>query len=811
MRFPHLITVLLVMALAALAQPVGTVSPSPGKTSTGLSSLPPDAQGPISAALGKDDSGYWVRRSADGFRSENPRHALVAEFTKQGAKLRSHDLRWLLETRAYGYGDALHPVKAVAPRANANSVEYRRDGITELYENGPLGLEEGFTLAHPPGKANGHPLTVELRLRGLVASVDASGKALDLRGRDGKAALRYTGLTARDATGRELRSWLDLRGERLLVRVEDEGARYPVVVDPWVQQAELTPAANGSGLSVAVSGNTVVVGAPHQMVGSNSEQGAAYVFVESGGTWSQQAELIASDGATDDGFGGSVAVSGSTVVVGAPYHTVGSNPYQGVAYVFIESNGTWNQQTELTASNGAQGNLLGYSVAISGNTLVLGAPAVIASLFPSGPGAAYVFVESGGVWAQQAELTASDGMAADSFGLSVAVLGSTAVVGAPRHTVGSNSGQGAAYMFEQSGTTWSQQAELTASDGAQGDWFGYSVAVSGGTAVVGAPQHVYPSSGLGSAYVFVESGGTWSQRAELTASDGGGYFGSSVAVSGSTAVIGAPAHEVGTHNSQGAAYAFGESGGVWSEQAEITASNGGAGDEFGSSVAVSGGTAVVGVLNNLEAAYVFVQTTVSLSPASLRLGHQPINTTSSAATVTAKNDGDATLNISGIVPSANFAVSSTTCGATLAAGKTCKVSVTFKPVELGKVTGTVNFIDNAPNSPQMLWLYGTGVEPTTLTPDSVTYARQKVGTTSAAKTFPLTNTQSVELSSIAISTTGDFTVSATTCGTSLAAKSQCKISVVFEPTETGTRTGELKVSDSAGNSPQTSSLKGTGD
>src|SRR5580698_9275227 len=224
MRFPHLITVLLVMALAALAQPVGTVSPSPGKTSTGLSSLPPDAQGPISAALGKDDSGYWVRRSADGFRSENPRHALVAEFTKQGAKLRSHDLRWLLETRAYGYGDALHPVKAVAPRANANSVEYRRDGITELYENGPLGLEEGFTLAHPPGKANGHPLTVELRLRGLVASVDASGKALDLRGRDGKAALRYTGLTARDATGRELRSWLDLRGERLLVRVEDEGA-----------------------------------------------------------------------------------------------------------------------------------------------------------------------------------------------------------------------------------------------------------------------------------------------------------------------------------------------------------------------------------------------------------------------------------------------------------------------------------------------------------------------------------------------------------------------------------------------------------
>jgi len=225
-------------------------------------------------------------------------------------------VRWGLETRCYGYGDALHAVKSVAPQANANRVEYRRDGVTEWYENGPLGLEQGFTLAHPPGKATGEPLTLELALRGdLVAAVESTGTSLELRRKGGKVALRYGGLKARDATPRELPSWLEVRGVRLLLRVEDGEARYPVVVDPWIQQAELT-AADGAtpdyfGSSIAVSGNTIVVGAPQHVVGSNSTQGAAYVFVQSGGTWSEQVELTASDGAAFDAFGWSVAIDGS--------------------------------------------------------------------------------------------------------------------------------------------------------------------------------------------------------------------------------------------------------------------------------------------------------------------------------------------------------------------------------------------------------------------------------------------------------------------------------------------------------------------
>ncbi len=201
---------------------------------------------------------------------------------------------------------------------------------------------------------------------------------------------------------------------------------------------------------------------------------------------------------------------------------------------------------------------------------------------------------------------------------------------------------------------------------------------------------------------------------------------------------------------------------------------------------------------------------VKLSPTSLSFSNQVINTTSAAKTVTLTNTGTAALNISSIAASANFAISTNTCGATLAVGKKCKVGVTFTPTVLGKLTGTLTFTDNASNSPQTVALTGTGFLPATLTPATATYAAQAVGTTSAAKTFTLTNNQTVALTSIVISTTGDFAVSATTCATSLAAKAKCTISVTFTPTATGTRTGTLSVGDSASNSPQTSALSGTG-
>jgi hypothetical protein len=201
----------------------------------------------------------------------------------------------------------------------------------------------------------------------------------------------------------------------------------------------------------------------------------------------------------------------------------------------------------------------------------------------------------------------------------------------------------------------------------------------------------------------------------------------------------------------------------------------------------------------------------SLSPASLTFAKTVVGATSKPQTVTLTNTGVSTLNIASIAPSGDFAIQSTTCGSTLAAKAKCTVKVTFTPTQTGARTGTLTFTDNAPNSPQTVALSGTGVAQAALTPASETYSKQKVGTTSKAKTFTLTNNQAVALTGIAISTTGDFAVSAKTCGSSLAASGKCTISVTFTPTQTGTRTGQLSVSDSASNSPQTAALTGTGD
>jgi hypothetical protein len=354
------------------------------------------------------------------------------------------------------------------------------------------------------------------------------------------------------------------------------------------QQAKLTAADAAPndyfGYSMALSGSTAVVGAPVK----NSGTGAAYVFVRSGTAWTQQAKLTAASGAAGDSFGWSVALSGSTAVVGA----FGKNANAGAAYVFVRSGTAWTQQAKLTAADAAPGDFFGWSVALSGSTAVVGAFAK-----NSNTGAAYVFVQSGTAWTQQAKLTAADAAAFDDFGASVALSGSTAMVGA----TSGNSGAGAAYVFVRSGTAWTQQAELTAADAAPGDDFGASVALSGSTAVVGDNAK---NSSTGAAYVFVRSGTAWSQQAELTAADAapGDELGYSVALSGSTAVVAAP-----YKNSQtGAAYVYV----LPSQQAKLTATGGAANDRFGVTVALSGSTAVVGVPaknSNTGAAYVFVR------------------------------------------------------------------------------------------------------------------------------------------------------------------------------------------------------------
>jgi len=347
------------------------------------------------------------------------------------------------------------------------------------------------------------------------------------------------------------------------------------------------------------------------------DRGAEYPLVVDP-LWNQQAELTAGDGAAGDNFGFSVSLSGDTAVVGAP----GKNSSQGAAYVFVRSATTWNLQQELTASlDGAAGDQFGYSVSVDGNTTVVGAPSKTVGA-NSQQGVAYVFVRSGVTWSQQQELAdLSGGAAGDQFGWSVSVSADSNVIGAPFKTVGANSQQGVAYVFVRSGATWSEQQELTASiDGAASDQFGTSVSVSGDTAVVGAPGA--PTVGQGKAYVFFRTGANWNQQSELISSDGtaGDNFGSSVAVDADTAVAGAPLKTVGANTAQGEAYVFVRNGVTWSQQQKLIASNGNAIDFFGIAVSVSGNTVVVGAAlktvgaNAAQgAAYVFVRSGASWS------------------------------------------------------------------------------------------------------------------------------------------------------------------------------------------------------
>lgn len=230
----------------------------------------------------------------------------------------------------------------------------------------------------------------------------------------------------------------------------------------------------------------------------------------------------------------------------------------------------------------------------------------------------------------------------------------------------------------------------------------------------------------------------------------------------------------------------------------------------GSLVVVANGIASAAVSVTVESTG---STTITLTPTSLKFGNVAIDTTSNVKSVTVKNTGTATLDITSIVlsGSSTFKISTSTCGTTLAIGKTCEVSVTFNPTALGLQSGTLTFTDNATGSPQTVPVSGTGVVQAKLTPASVTFPKTKVGTTSTAKVFTLTNNLNVSLNSIVISTASPFAVSTTTCGSSLAKKAKCTISVVFKPSATGTVKGTLSVSDSANNSPQTSSLTGTGD
>jgi hypothetical protein len=387
----------------------------------------------------------------------------------------------------------------------------------------------------------------------------------------------------------------------------------------WDQQAQLLAsdwAFNdqfGYSVSISSDGTYAIVGswlddAP------NTDQGSAYIFTRSGSTWTQQAKLVASDGAAGDYFGQSVAISGdgTYAIVGAPY----DNTYTGSAYIFTRSGSTWTQQQKITASDAGTSDYFGWSVAISSDKTTILVGAVYDTITYTSQGSAYIFTRSGSTWTQQQKIVASDAGVYDWFGQSVSLTsdGNTALVGAPRD----DNYTGSAYIFTRSGSSWTQQQKITASDAATYDYFGYNVSISGDgtTAIMGAYNDTVTANNQGSAYIFTYSGSSWTQQAKLVASDAaqGDRFGYSVAISGdgTTAIIGAYYDDDGATDS-GSVYIFTRSGSSWSEHVKIPNPDAAASDYFGESVAISGDgtTAIVGAradnvnATNTGSAYIF--------------------------------------------------------------------------------------------------------------------------------------------------------------------------------------------------------------
>jgi hypothetical protein len=397
------------------------------------------------------------------------------------------------------------------------------------------------------------------------------------------------------------------------------------------------------GWSVDISGDTAVVGAP----GYQGSSGAAYVFVRTPAGWVEQARLLASNANTSDSFGTAVAIDGDTIVATAIFEassatgvggdqTLNDAAASGAAYVFTRSGAIWTQQAYLKPSNTQSSDRFGDSVDLSGDTIVVGVPQEDSAATgvdgdqadgATAAGAAYVFTRSGTTWSQQAYLKASNTGAQDEFGLAVGVSGDTIIVGAHQED-GSGAidgpdddlrfNAGAAYVFTRTGAAWTQQAYLKASNSDSSDEFGWGVAVSGDTAVVGAYREDSSATGLdgnqannsaadsGAAYLFTRSSGNWTQQAYVKASntEANDCFGRYIALDGDAMAIGSACESSGARGidgdqasnsapGSGAVYVFARSSAAWAQSAYVKATNGEAGDGF-APVGIDAGRIIVG-------------------------------------------------------------------------------------------------------------------------------------------------------------------------------------------------------------------------
>ena len=350
------------------------------------------------------------------------------------------------------------------------------------------------------------------------------------------------------------------------------------------------------GASIAASGQRALIGAYGDATnGANS--GAAYIFRRDMATWVQEAKLLPADGGAGDHFAVGLALSGDVAVVGAPLDDVTGSD-SGSAYVFRYDGQNWSQEAKLTPSDTTPGQYFGYGVAISGETIFVGAP--LDDQYGEASGTVYVFGREGANWVQQGKLTRPDGHVAQIFGLSLAADDDTLVVGA-FYDNESATNAGAAYVYRLTGGTWELEAKLRASDGGSNDTLGTAVDVQGDYAIVGAPGDDDGGTDAGAAYVFRRIGATWSEHAKLAPGGlvDGDYAGESVHIGNGYALLTSLGHDEGATD-VGAVFPYQLLGSNWSPLGMLIPDDAHAGNAFGIGLAVIDATALIGAAGDAQ-------------------------------------------------------------------------------------------------------------------------------------------------------------------------------------------------------------------
>jgi hypothetical protein len=547
---------------------------------------------------------------------------LNAWFAQDGVTVRptlpedKRDQEWTttLHLKSWGYGTQLTDVPPIVSRkANQNRIEYQRRGqkaqprLLEWYENRAEGIEQGFTLSERPTRGDkagpNESLRLLLAISGdLRAQVVSDGGGMELRDQNGKGTLSYSKLVVLDADEKKLPARMEVsaQGQEIALVVDDAGARYPIVIDPFIASLEQklrsdVPQLDARfGFAVAMDGNLAVVGAWREDVGANPDAGAVYVFVRTGAYPNSSWALDKRFGPSSIGgqqCGWSVAISGNRIVFGCP----GENGDNGTV-TYFQRNGPGNYSgASVTGGGFAPGGRFGTSVAISGNAVVVGAPATNVNGAPNAGQVFFCRVNANGT----VEVTNQDfrGGANIQLGASVAIEGGVAIVGAP-------GGYAQIYLYDPNPNgngILVVSDTLHATGGSSGDQFGQSVAISGNTVVIGAPLNSEKGNSAGAAYVFVfGTNRLWNQQAKLTGADSiaGDFFGAShIAIAGDTILVGSYAWDPSANlpnDDRGAAYVFTRNGTVWTQQSQILAGDGNSGDNFGVGLGISGDTVIIG-------------------------------------------------------------------------------------------------------------------------------------------------------------------------------------------------------------------------